>query len=158
MSSNESDWRKGVPDLVNRYVAAWDLQLGEPYTGGTASFVAPAKMPDGDDAVLKLSLPHREARGEATALQLWAGNGAIHLFRHNPADYALLIERCDPGEQLSESDLPAERRLTIAAELLAGLWKVQVPDDSDLERVVDVTAEWADLVEERMQKLRKSVV
>lgn len=153
MSVSEAEWRSCLPGLVDRYVEEWELRLGAPYTGGSASYVAPARTSDGRDAVLKLSLPHREARGEAAALRWWDGDGAVQLFRHDPDHWALLIERCDPGVPISEADLPAQARLTIAAELLAGLWRRGVPPKSELERVGDVTAEWATGVEERMRRL-----
>jgi streptomycin 6-kinase len=155
MSVAEDEWRASVAELVDHYVAEWDLRLGEPYTGGSASYVAPVLTSDGDDAVLKLSWPHREARGEATALRWWDGNGAVRLFAHEPEDYALLIERCDPGTPLTQVDLPPDQRLSIATELLAEVWQRGRPEpaDSDLERLCDVTAEWADLVEERMERL-----
>jgi streptomycin 6-kinase len=153
MAISESEWRETVPGLVKRYLDAWDLQLGEPYPGGSISYVAPVRTADGADAVLKLSYPHREAVGEATALQWWDGHGAIRLLRHDAEDWALLVERCDPGLQLTEAELPAEERLTIAAELLAGLWERGIPLHTQLESVGDVCREWADLVEERMRLL-----
>lgn len=153
MSLSEVEWRSSVPDLVDRCVEEWELRLGAPYPGGTASYVAPVRTADGRDAVLKLSLPHREARGEAAALRWWAGDGAVQMFRHDPDRWALLIERCDPGDPISEADLPAHTRLTIAAELLAGLWRKGVPSNCELEHVADVTAEWATGVEERMHRL-----
>lgn len=129
--------------------------MGEPYTGGSASYVVPARTSDGDDAVLKLSWPHREARGEATALRWWDGHCAVRLHAHEPADYALLIERCDPGTPLIDVELPPDTQLVIAAELLAEVWRSGLPTspDVDLELLVDVAAEWADQVEERMRRL-----
>ncbi|MGH8881654.1 MAG: aminoglycoside phosphotransferase family protein, partial [Stackebrandtia sp.] len=117
MSLAEDEWKLRVPDLVDRYVDEWDLSLGERYAGGSGSYVVAASTADGRDAVLKLSFPHREARGEAAALRWWAGEGAVRLFRHASEDFALLIERCDPGVPLTDVDLPPRTRLTIATEL-----------------------------------------
>lgn len=150
----EEEWWQHVPDLIDRYVNEWDLDLGERYDGGSAGYVAAATTADGQPAVLKLSLPHREARGEAAALRWWAGDGAVRLLQHVPEDFALLIERCEPGVPLTKVELPPRTRLTIAAELLAQAWrKGTPPPDYELELLSDVAAEWADQVEERMLRL-----
>jgi streptomycin 6-kinase len=154
VSLTESDWRSSLPDLIDRYVQEWQLQLGTACTGGSVSLVTQATTSDGRDAVLKISMPDREARGEAEALQWWDGRGAVRLLRHDLVDDALLLERCDPGIPIAHLALPAETRLTVAAELLTELWHLGLPDTSSLERVADVTAEWADLAEERMQRIR----
>lgn len=148
-----AEWLDSLPGLVDRYVDEWELRLGEAYGGGSGAYVVAADTSDGQRAVLKLGWPHREAKGEAEALRWWAGNGAVLLLRHDPAHYALLLERCDPGVPLTEAKLSAEERLTIGAELLAGLWDTGVPTTSEIERLADVTAEWADLAEERMRQL-----
>ncbi len=155
MSEAEEAWRGRVPELVDHYLAEWDLRLGQPYSGGSASYVAQVRTSDGADAVLKLSWPHREARGEATALRWWDGRGAVRLLAHEPDDYALLIERCDPGVTLTDVELPPDTRLEIAAELLAAVWQRGTPPSEgfELERLGEVAAEWADLVEERMRRL-----
>lgn len=133
----------------------WQLRLGTNYAGGSVSVVAQATTSDGRDSVLKISTPDREARGEAEALQWWDGHGAVRLLEHDPACNALLLERCDPGTPIGADDAsPAETRLTVAAELLTELWHLGLPETSSLERVADVTAEWADLAEERMRRIR----
>ncbi|WP_198671352.1 aminoglycoside phosphotransferase family protein [Desertihabitans aurantiacus] len=158
MWPTEESWRATVPGLVARYAERWGLTLGEDHVGGTASRVVRARTADGVDAVLKVSLPHREARGEAAALRWWDGDGAVRLLAEDPDDpYALLLEPCVPGTRLSDRhDLPAEQRLEIAAGLLTRLWGHGVPPDHPFERVDDVATEWADLLEERMRTLRPS--
>lgn len=151
---NETVWHANLPTLIDTYVHQWGMVLGRTYSGGSVSFTAEATTRDGVDAVFKLSIPDREARGEAEALQWWNGRNAVRLLNHDAENYALLIERCDPGTPLTNSPLPAEERLTIAAELLTGLWGAGVPSASSFERVGDVTAEWADLAQKRMQELK----
>jgi streptomycin 6-kinase len=150
------EWRSTIPGLVDHYVEQWSLTLGESYSGGSASHVVRARTADGVDAVLKLSLPHREARDESAALRWWDGHGAIRVLAHDPADaYATLLERCVPGTRLTDrEDLPATQRLALAAELLAKLWQRGAPENSPFESVRAVCQEWADLLEQRMQDLR----
>ncbi len=155
MWPTEPDWRASVPRLLARAVERWGLRPGEPYTGGSVSHVVPVRLPDGGDAVLKLSLPHREAEHEAAALAWWDGAGAVGLLAVDPDDpFVLLLEHCDPGTRLVErDDLPAADRLRTAAGLLTRLWATGVPDDHPFESVADVAAEWAALADARMREL-----
>lgn len=154
MLQAEAQWRQQVPELVARYADVWELDLGAPFAGGSAAQVVAATTADGREVVLKVSLPHREARGEAAALRWWDGDGAVRLLRHAPEDYALLIERCRPGVPLTAAELPPRTSLTVAAELLARVWRHGTPPpDFELELLADVTAEWADQVEERLRRL-----
>jgi streptomycin 6-kinase len=175
MWPTEDAWRSTVPDLLARATRRWGLTLGNVHVGGTASHVVTVRTADGEDAVLKLSMPHREARDEAAALRWWDGSGSVRLLDADPDDpFVLLLERCDPGVRLTDRhDLAPEHRLTIAADLLTHLWSRAAPGPTAataptaatgatagpgartaFERVADVAAEWADLVEERMRTLR----
>jgi streptomycin 6-kinase len=148
-------WLAGLPALIHDLRERWSLRLGAPFHGGSCSWVAPARLPDGTDAVLKVVWPHREAAGEAEALRLWDGRGAVRVYRHDAERYALLLERCEPGTELAAvHDVPAEQRLILAAEVLAELSRVPVPAGTALERVGDVTGDWADLLQERVRRLR----
>lgn len=147
-------WWSDLPRIVMDLETEWGVKTGQPFAGGSASWVAPGTTSTGDSVVLKVSLPHREARGEAAALALWNGSGAVRLYRHDADRWALLEERCEPGTPLLAAGLEPERALTIAAELLRRLWSVPVPSGSSLEALQDVTREWAGLVRERMARHR----
>lgn len=49
----------------------WQLRLATAYPGGRVSFAAQATTADGRDVVFEISLPEREARGEAEVLRWW---------------------------------------------------------------------------------------
>ncbi|WBB62252.1 phosphotransferase [Streptomyces sp. WMMC500] len=148
-------WLAELPALVEKLRTRWSLRFGAPFPGGSCSWVAPAHLPDGTAAVFKVTWPHREAAGEGEGLRIWDGRGAVRLLGHDPEHYALLLERCRPGTELGAADeLGAEHRLRLGAGVLRELWSAPVPRDCGLERVADVCAEWADLVEERMERLR----
>lgn len=169
MWPTEDDWRASVPARLARAVERWGLRVGVEHDGGSVSHVVDVITPDGTDAVLKLSFPHREAQHEGAALRRWDGDGAVRLLDVDPDDpFVLLLERCAPGTPLSRcADLPAEERLTIAGGLLLRLWAntgAESPGSpgssgspgspgSPFENVADVTAEWATLVEQRVRAL-----
>jgi streptomycin 6-kinase len=155
LAGEQRAWLAELPKLIRDVERRWSIRLGPPYTGGTCAWVAPATLPDNAPAVLKISWPHLEAAGEAEALRVWAGRGAVRLYRHDPERWALLLERCDPGTKLGEScDLPVAGRLRAAARLLAELHSAPVPPGVELDRLDARMADWADLTEQRMARLR----
>ncbi len=136
-------WLRDLPARVARVTEQWALELGPPYVpGGVTSYVAPARRADGTAAVLKVVLPHREARDEADALRVWAGEGAVVLLDAAPEDHALLLERCDPGTPLADLD-DHDAILDIGADVLARLWRAPAPETpfEPLEAVTDWFAE-----------------
>jgi len=148
-------WRERLPGLVASLEEEWDLRTGEPFTGGIGGWTAPATTADGDEVVLKVSFPHREAREEARALALWCGRGAVRLLRSDRERWALLLERCRPGTRLADAELPADEALPVAAASLVGLRSMQptAEEAATFERVADVCAEWAIGVRQRMDEL-----
>jgi len=128
-----------LPGLVAEVVDAWSLDLGEPFPGGCASLVCPARRPDGTDAVLKVQYPHLDCRDEALALRQWDGDGAVRLLDHDPMRHALLLERCKPGGPLA--DLGHEPALDVLIGLLPRLW-VPVADDAPYIRLADMARSW----------------
>jgi streptomycin 6-kinase len=170
-------WLAELPQVIEELRERWSLRLGAPFHGGSCSWVAPAWPPDGEPAVLKITWPHREAMGEAEGLRLWDGRGVVRLLREDRERLAVLVERCEPGVALGEAHhLDPRERLEIGARLLDELWSVPVPEmepepglesgavpapkaeagaeRTELEGVADLTAQWADLVEERMDRLK----
>lgn len=150
-------WLARLPGLIEELRTAWGLRLGAPFHGGSCSWVAPAwrkAESAAEPLVLKVTWPHREAAGEAEALRLWDGRGAVRIVAHDAERTALLLERCVPGTDLWAADgLSVRERLARGAGVLAELAAVPVPAGCGLEPVGTVTAEWADLLEERAARL-----
>ena len=92
--------------------------------------------------------------GEAVALRMWDGRGAVRLLAHDPRRHAMLLQRCEPGDQLAASAGPVEETLRAGCAVLRQLWQVAPPAAGAIEDLAVVTAEWADLVEERMVRIR----
>ena len=96
----------------------WGVELGEPFSLGRFSFVAPA----GADAVLKVTPSwDDEADEEADALALWAGEGAVPLLRHDRERRALLLGRVRPGSDLATVD--DDEATAIAVSVARSLWR-----------------------------------
>ncbi|GGM55314.1 aminoglycoside phosphotransferase family protein [Dactylosporangium sucinum] len=140
-------WLAALPRLIEEVRDAFGIELSAPLHGGSCSWVAPCALPDGTAAVVKIGWPHREMTGEAAALLAWGGRGAVRLLARDPDRHALLLERCVPGQPVAGGDA-----VRIACGVLRELWAAAPPDG--LEELGTVAGEWADLVEERMARLR----
>ena len=68
----------------------WELELGEPFFAPYSKLVAPVRLADGTEAVLKIPLDDdTESVHEPEALRFWDGQGAVRLIDHDPATRAL---------------------------------------------------------------------
>jgi streptomycin 6-kinase len=135
-------WLARLPELLDECVERWGLTVGLPFPSAYASLALPARLPDGDDAVLKIGFPHRESEHEGDALRAWDGNGAVRLLAHDAERWALLLERCKPGTALREEE--PERALDVFAELLPLLW---IPAGPPFRPLAEEAAWWADGLE-----------
>lgn len=132
-------WLEALPSHVERLAGAWRLSLDPPLTpGGTAALVIPARRADGSPAILKIGLPHIEARDEIAGLQFWEGDPTVRIFEADPGRSAALLERCVPGTQLSAE--PAARQDEVIVQLLARLWR-SPPHDAPF-RSLNTLLDW----------------
>jgi streptomycin 6-kinase len=133
-------WLEDLPTLLDRTVEAWGLTLHGPLASqGDTSRVVAVTTAAGGEAVLKLLVPHDEARGEADALAAWDGDGAARLLDRSEDGFTLLLERCRPGDDLWS--VPRDDRLDVVATLLPRLWAAPVPPSAPPLR--DTALRWA---------------
>lgn len=132
-------WLDELPTLLDAAITNWDLELGTPFASGSAAWAAPVvRRSDGVDAVLKVTMPHREARYEGEGLRLWNGEGTVKLLAEDRSSFTLLIERCRPGLQMKDDPAPVDDRLVAAAQVLRRLWARPVPDSAPFETIEGV--------------------
>lgn len=124
-------WLDELPDVVAPLASRWELELGAPYAGGTASYVAAAIRADGTACVLKVALP-LDTDDEGTFARavlvhrLADGRGCARLLAEDPTVPALLVERLGPN--LHELGLPIPRILDTLADTLRAFWRPAAPD------------------------------
>jgi streptomycin 6-kinase len=135
-----AEWLDRLPRLVAECAELWSLRVGEPFAGGNVAWVAPAELPDGTQAVLKVNFPERESEREGAALGFWDGEGAVRLLAEDEGRRALLLERCEPGTQLwAEPD--GDEATLIAAGVLRKLWRPP-PAEHSFRLLSDLAAAW----------------
>ena len=129
-------WLDALPDRVSALAEEWGLVVGEPYQpAGYTSWAAPATR-DGEPCVLKVQVPDEWSAGEAAALRHFGGRACVRLLE--AGEWALLLERCDPGTPLSAS--PDDEVVRVVAETLRELWSP--PGEEAFRHVRDIADEW----------------
>ena len=135
-------WLDELPARVVALEQAWGLTTEQPFDAdGYVSWVAPAKLADGSEAVLKISIPHSEARYEADALRAWDGHGAVRLLHVSDDGFTLLLERCVPGTNLWS--LGEAEGNAAGAAVLRKLWR-SAPPDVPFTRLTEMVQEWCE--------------
>jgi streptomycin 6-kinase len=122
-AAGAEDWLERLPALVSSLETDWSITVGHPHEGGTEAFVADATRADGTPAVLKVLIPGtgNNASDEATVLRLVGGDGCPVLYRYDPGEGALLMERL--GRPMHELGLPLARRLEILCATAERIWR-----------------------------------
>jgi streptomycin 6-kinase len=123
-SHDASEWLTRLPNTIADLVQRWSLTLGPPFEGDdvTCSWVAPARLANGTEAILKIGLPHMEAEHEMDALRLLDGEPTVRLLESDRDLNAMLIERCEPGSTLREVFQPDQD--VVIAGLLKRYWRI----------------------------------
>src|SRR5205814_8136644 len=133
-------WLKKLPARVRELERAWSLDVqGALDIDAGCAWVAPARLADGSEAILKIGIPHPEARHEADALRAWNGRAAVRLLRVSENGFDLLLERCVPGANLWT--LPEEEADAAAAGVSERLWDAP-PPGAPFDHLTDVVDGW----------------
>ncbi|TXK85020.1 aminoglycoside phosphotransferase family protein [Paenibacillus sp. N3.4] len=98
----------------------WDMEI-MPHFDLSYHFVAPARLKDGTEIVVKLAVPNKEFNAEVEALTLFNGKGMVKIIDVDLAKGILILERLLPGETLASLDSDEEATL-IAAQVMKNLW------------------------------------
>ena len=146
-----TDWLDALPDTMRAAGDRWGIEFGKPYEpGGFTSYVAPVTMVDGTEAVYKCTVPHPEAKGEAEALEIYGGDGAVRVIASKPDTFELLVERCEPGLSLWSVD-DVDQRLEISIALMRRLWRPV--DDGAFMSLTELGARWSGVTMRRLMTL-----
>ncbi len=146
-------WLGALPERVAILRRDWELEIAEPFSpGGVTAWVAPARMGDRTEAVLKVGYLDEDTAGEADGLRVWNGHGTVRLLssRRWGDAYALLLERCIPGEPLSRQ--PELLQDEVVADLLRRLW-IEPPENSRFATLTSMCQRWAQDGEQTLRRV-----
>lgn len=135
-------WLTELPDRVADLTERWQLTLGAPFTGGTASYVVAATTAAGSQCVLKVAMPldmdERDTVDRAVRAHVLAdGRGCARLLDHDGPAAAMLLERLGPN--LADRGTALPDVLRTIAETLRTFWR-PVPADAGLRSGADQAA------------------
>jgi len=119
---NREVWLAQLEVTIGLLTQRWSLILEAPFESASAAWVAPAKLPDGRAAVLKVAMPHVEGDHEIDGLRFWHGGPTVQLLDVDRKMGALLLERCEPGHGLWKQPKPEQD--VVLAGILKRLWRV----------------------------------
>ena len=149
LGTRGEQWLTGLPSLVERVSHEWDLRVDAALNHqGHASVVYAVTSREYGAVILKLSLPHPEARWEAEALRHWGGSGAVHVLRVSHDGFTMLLERCRPGHDLWA--LGVEEQRDVAVEVLPRLW-TKVDRGMPFPVLADAAVRWEALMRSRIE-------
>jgi streptomycin 6-kinase len=134
-------WLDALPAVVDSLAREWSLEIGPSLAGGHAALVVEVTLPDGIPAVLKLGVPGRDVRQEATALRLANGAGCVKLLGEDVRRQALLLERL--GAPMYDIVADPARRHTLLCDLAVRLWR-PIDADTDLPTGAQLAEQYAD--------------
>ncbi|HZT41951.1 MAG TPA: aminoglycoside phosphotransferase family protein [Chthonomonadaceae bacterium] len=137
-----AEWLNSLPERIAALEREWGLRAGPAFDhAGACSWIAPVTLESGDEAILKIGLPHEEARFEADALRFLDGQGAVCLLRASDDGFSLLLERCLPGTDLWS--LREDEADAVVAALLPRLWREPGPN-APFIALTDIVARWCE--------------
>ena len=139
-SEANRSWVNSLPAIIRTLAHEWDLKLGTPFLANVScAYVVPCKVEDKYDAILKIGMPHVEAKHEIDGLVVLNGNPTVKMLRFDRATNSMLLERCDPGSHLNlmTEDYQDE---TICA-ILPHIWKAEY-QSGQFRPLSDMVALW----------------
>lgn len=113
-------WHRALPGLLSELEERWDVRMGRPLLGGSASYVCRATTADGGARVVKVGVPGHDLVAEARVLAAARGRGYALLHAHDTERDAVLLEALGPA--LAQTTGPPERTILLLADTLREAW------------------------------------
>jgi streptomycin 6-kinase len=112
-------WLQNLPNLIHYCEQKWSMKIKEPYSL-SINYVAPAKMKDETEVVVKICIPGEGFLDELEALQLFWEKGIVQLIDSDKENGIIILEQLSPGYTLAEIT-DDEEACRIAAEVIKNL-------------------------------------
>jgi streptomycin 6-kinase len=144
-------WIARLPGLTAQALDKWGLTPDGPLRHGYVGLVVPVLRADGTPAALKLQPIDPQHLGEATALRVWDGDGAVRLLDEDETEGTaiLLLERLEADTCLLT--VKEDEAVGVIKELLTRLNAHQAPPE--IQKLDDVVAKMLAYVPEAVTKL-----
>ncbi len=87
-------WLDALPDILRQCRDKWGLTLGPATEEIKGNYVGYAELPNGEEAVVKVGVPHRDFSTEMEALAIYDGRGINRLIDKDEDLNAMLLGIC----------------------------------------------------------------
>jgi streptomycin 6-kinase len=118
-------WLAELPEVIAQLERAWSITVGQALTGGTGSFVAPARTAEGGDTILKIAIPDMGFADGLRVLESAQGHGYVRLLAADREREAMLLEGLGPP--MASLALPPEQQITLLCQMLRQAWQAPRP-------------------------------
>jgi streptomycin 6-kinase len=118
-------WLAELPDVIASLKRTWSITVGQALTGGTGSYVAPARTAEGGDAILKIAIPEVGFADELRVLASAQGHGYVCLLAYDREREAMLLEAL--GSPMAPLTLPPEQKIALLCQILRQAWQAPRP-------------------------------
>lgn len=113
-------WVDALPGVLADLEERWSVRVGEQLAGGTAAFVAQARMESGSRVVVKVAVPEAGFARRVRTLELADGRGYVRLLARDLTRHAMLLEHLGPS--MTQVGYSPERQLGTLAAVLTQVW------------------------------------
>ena len=145
---NGQTWLNSIPSLIAKYEKEWNIKTQPPFKL-SYNYVCPATTNRGKLVVLKISFPdNKEFLTEVEAIKAFNDDVSIRILEEDLPGGAVLLERADPGSQLSSIKSNSEQ-VHYASQVIKRLHYLITEDQSDLFQSI---ADWAKAFERYRSK------
>ncbi|WLD93864.1 aminoglycoside phosphotransferase family protein [Alkalihalobacillus sp. AL-G] len=125
-------WLNQLPELILYCEQKWSMKMEEAYSL-SVNYVAPAKMDNGREVVVKICISSEGFLDELEALRLFGEKGIVQLVDSDLEKGIILLERLSPGHTLAELD-DHDEACRIAAEVVRNL-SIPAPPETRIPTV-----------------------
>jgi len=142
-------WLDKLPLLVEDCIRRWNLTDCVESSVISYNYVCFANSPEYGAVALKVGIPHLDLTAEMTAIKLYDGKNICQCYEQDPDLGAMLLERIQPGYDLT-SVKSSSQRIKLAADVVAAL-PMEVSSAHDLPSWSDLAARTFGRLKEQSQ-------
>ena len=149
-------WLKDLPGLLAELEQEWELNIGQPLSGGSSAYVAPVKTASGN-AVIKIAMPSQHGpygfEQERDTLLRANGRGYVRVFKCDYERRALLLEQL--GLSMQERKLEPKQAIPLLCKTLKHAWLLPPSADQTMNALEYKAQTLAQLISELWDKLER---
>ncbi|MDN4607859.1 aminoglycoside phosphotransferase family protein [Sporosarcina highlanderae] len=97
-------WLELLEVRTNEIAKKWDLTLGDPVANLSYNYVNNVTDKNNEPYILKMGLPGFDFQNEVRTVELYDGVGCVRVIQADTENGAMLLEKLQPGQMLSDME------------------------------------------------------